>query len=368
MFPPARPSRLPFFENCQRRSGSRAGLALREIVVVVACFGLGGLLLALWISQQRVSEQRLLCESRQQTIAKALMQFERGAGHYPGFRNPLGDESPEATTETTPQSAPAEGGVSWVTAVLPAIGPVRRAAPAEMDLPQEQAPNDNPPPGRYAALQREVLAAVRAKGALPVQRIPELICSAHLLTLSAEQAAGWGNRMSFVVNAGMPDAPSTAEFPPDWPANGMFLDYTARPPHPDVAVTAVYIEYHDGLNFTLMLTENLDAGDWTSLDEAEVAVLWQPAGQAKSPAAQQGPLRINQQAGAGPGGWQFARPSSAHPGGVNVVFANGRTQFLSDQIDPLVYARLLSCDGAGVKYPGSDQPVESPYRTPAAAK
>ena len=35
-------------------------------------------------------------------------------------------------------------------------------------------------------------------------------------------------------------------------------------------------------------------------------------------------------------------PSSYHPGGVNVAFASNRVSFTSDQIDPLVYAQLMT--------------------------
>jgi prepilin-type processing-associated H-X9-DG protein len=41
----------------------------------------------------------------------------------------------------------------------------------------------------------------------------------------------------------------------------------------------------------------------------------------------------------------FARPASNHSGGVNVVFADGHTQFLREDIDYLVYQRLLTSNG-----------------------
>ena len=42
---------------------------------------------------------------------------------------------------------------------------------------------------------------------------------------------------------------------------------------------------------------------------------------------------------------EFARPASTHSGGVNVVFADGHTQFLRDDIDYTVYQRLLTSNG-----------------------
>jgi len=43
-------------------------------------------------------------------------------------------------------------------------------------------------------------------------------------------------------------------------------------------------------------------------------------------------------------GGQSARPSSAHIGGVGVVFADGHTQFVSEDIEYAVYALLMTPD------------------------
>jgi prepilin-type processing-associated H-X9-DG protein len=37
-------------------------------------------------------------------------------------------------------------------------------------------------------------------------------------------------------------------------------------------------------------------------------------------------------------------PSSYHPGGVNVAFADGAVTFITDDIDPMVYAQLMTSD------------------------
>ena len=48
---------------------------------------------------------------------------------------------------------------------------------------------------------------------------------------------------------------------------------------------------------------------------------------------------------------RFARPASTHSGGVNVVFADGHNQFLRDDIDYLVYQRLLTSNGKNCEDP-----------------
>lgn len=40
------------------------------------------------------------------------------------------------------------------------------------------------------------------------------------------------------------------------------------------------------------------------------------------------------------------RPSSNHPGGVNAIMVDGSTRFLSENIDPFVYARLVTSNAA----------------------
>ena len=54
---------------------------------------------------------------------------------------------------------------------------------------------------------------------------------------------------------------------------------------------------------------------------------------------------------------RFARPASNHSGGVNVVFADGHTHFLRDDIDYLVYQRLLTTNGKKCVDPEMHEPA-----------
>jgi prepilin-type processing-associated H-X9-DG protein len=56
-----------------------------------------------------------------------------------------------------------------------------------------------------------------------------------------------------------------------------------------------------------------------------------------------------------PQGSVFARPSSYHPNGVNMVFADSHLKFVSDQIDYYVYCLLMSSNGQRVRKPGTQQ-------------
>jgi prepilin-type processing-associated H-X9-DG protein len=56
----------------------------------------------------------------------------------------------------------------------------------------------------------------------------------------------------------------------------------------------------------------------------------------------------------------FARPASHHSGGVNVVFADGHTQYLREDIDYLVYQRLITPNGKNCVDPVAWMPIPDP--------
>jgi prepilin-type processing-associated H-X9-DG protein len=185
--------------------------------------------------------------------------------------------------------------------------------------------------------------------------IPELVCPAD----SPEKGKPTGAWLSYVANSGMPDVAGT-DFPPDWPANGPFLDRFAVPLGDDVSLD--WIDKHDGTGQTLMLSENLDASKWTDTDEARVGFVWVANVVDGEPDPGGELLRINADRGLGDGSIRFARPSSNHPGGVNVMYCDGRSEFLTESVDYLVLVRLMTPDDLALKLAGTDEPVEAPFR------
>jgi len=112
-----------------------------------------------------------------------------------------------------------------------------------------------------------------------------------------------------------------------------------------VRVAPDYVSANDGAATTILLSENRDAGVWAGVDynpvdQGQVGIVWM-----NPPTAQK---KINFEAGLTNGignSAQDARPSSSHSGGVVVTFADGHTDFLNEEIDPMVYGRLLSPHG-----------------------
>jgi prepilin-type N-terminal cleavage/methylation domain-containing protein len=122
----------------------------------------------------------------------------------------------------------------------------------------------------------------------------------------------------------------------------------------------------DGLNQTLMFTENIQAGEYSSAAyfsppsaASEVGRLvsdaqlltgfvwdWDPAIATSPPTDER---RINGKKDFGPRApttsYYYSRPSSFHPGGVNAAMCSGAVIWLRDDIEYRVYEQLMTSDG-----------------------
>ena len=59
-----------------------------------------------------------------------------------------------------------------------------------------------------------------------------------------------------------------------------------------------------------------------------------------------------------PGDLRYARPASNHPGGVNAVFCDGHSYFLSEQIDYQVYEHMMTPDSRKAGVSGEFDPAD----------
>jgi prepilin-type processing-associated H-X9-DG protein len=64
-----------------------------------------------------------------------------------------------------------------------------------------------------------------------------------------------------------------------------------------------------------------------------------------------------------PADYFFIRPSSFHPGGVNVTFCDGHARFISQDIQYGVYCLLCTPDGANCNTPGHTAGLDPPGGT-----
>ena len=133
----------------------------------------------------------------------------------------------------------------------------------------------------------------------------------------------------------------------------------------NAASTAMSLDYvgtGDGTTNTLMLSENLQAGDWWSSSANQLGfgirvpvTTNQPSytGYSATNALRTegtnfanltpDPWFINRNLAAGVG--TAPRPSSQHAGGVNVIFCDGSGRFLTENMDKSTYAKLITSNG-----------------------
>jgi hypothetical protein len=179
-------------------------------------------------------------------------------------------------------------------------------------------------------------------------------------------------QLSYAVNAGRWDS-ATAGYALDYKENGLFFDDygahgTAKYPayqYPTVSTDLGYISDHDGAASTILLSENMDSTVWYSSAGDPGAqftsiVWWNPnAAAAPVPCP---PIGLNAASGGQPPGsivagaitpGDIARPSSHHPGGYFVGMCDGSVQFVSSDIQYVVFAALMTPAGEAAKDPGT---------------
>jgi prepilin-type processing-associated H-X9-DG protein len=187
-------------------------------------------------------------------------------------------------------------------------------------------------------------------------------------------------------------------------ASGVFFnrareDYAATRPQPNALpppgafspdsgpiMTAEYITEHDGLSYTMLLSENLQAGGWACDPRtpglpmqsefqmrAATSFVWYVTGQqdnqlpVSAPVAQSNgfdpsllginrrsdletplPEKFSSVPASNYGGLAAARPSANHSGGVNVAYCGGNVGYLSEDIDYRVLTQLMTPSGREV--------------------
>lgn len=310
----------------------------REIAVVVVILAVGACLAAPCLIYRREQSRRDVCEFRQMFLAQGALRCDDLEGELPGYQNRQGVNFKGETVAT-----------GWAFRIMPYVGFDSQAEEAEF-LQKAAAKSGVRTLGEYKqALQPYGESEDAAQqGDVPRFRMPALLCPADMN--KHDQLAA----CSFVANCGMPDAVAE-NFPADWPANGVFFNTFEVDDPPHVSIADILLG--DGADNTILFAENVDAGRWTDTSENLVGVLWATGG-ADSPAYMKSPVyRVNENRGQGDGGYRFARPSSFHSGGALVSFASGRTQFMNEDINPLVYAQLMAPDDQQAKYPGTKTPA-----------
>jgi prepilin-type processing-associated H-X9-DG protein len=361
------------------------------MLVVITIIGMLMAMLFPGLNAAIGSARKAQCANNIRELAKGVQQYEADKGSYPG-------------------SAENVNGfvTNWVILVFPYIG--RGDLWGNYRNPSSQNYNvgggySSQPPTYAQAYNK--LAQNNSKLGNPPPKISQLICPADAPPEICP--------LSYVANCGMRDGIANSQYfmgsgnsspvvPPDWPCNGIFHNHYWYPTNlagagqgvnPVCQVKMSSSDVKDGLQTTLMLSENVQAGEWcepypTSLASTPAAAIistdttmssnvevytgmlhgivttsspFPPApdnftywyqsvypinvGRDTDPTTSTGTnvtRVLSRPTYTSANMYQYARPSSMHGGGVNMAFCDGHVQFVKQTIAPQVYFQLMTPD------------------------
>ncbi|MFI4851085.1 MAG: DUF1559 domain-containing protein [Gimesia chilikensis] len=335
----------------------RKGFTLIELLVVITIIGILVSLTLPAIQSARAAARKVSCLNNMRNVGLAVVNFSSGANS----QLPLLVDPNVITDSSNANSG--NDNLSWCTTILPFLDNV--GFRQKWDETASIAAQSGATSAQISALA--TLNAIRH----PVFTCPDdqfgtdqgaLSYAVNVGYVTANyNTAGIGYNSSTGVghhpagDGGMDgDAMTTADIPVKFASGVFWRPHTSR-------MSLDFISAADGLTQTLMLSENLQAGEWSDQDTGSLGFGVDLQGVYSSGAATLAlPLgfnlvnttsgtdsRIGSNLTANKA--EAWRPSSNHPSGaVNVVFCDGSGKSLTPQMDGGVYARLLT--PAGLRY------------------
>jgi prepilin-type N-terminal cleavage/methylation domain-containing protein len=357
------------------RQTHRAAFTLVELLVVIAIIGTLVALLIPAVQSARATARQTQCMNNLKQLGMAMINYETSKQKLPGYAQLVKRDNTrwvgarvingklvvDNVADTSPPYEPPAGAwnISWAAMILPNL---ERQDIWDRLIDVKANPTDG--------------------GELTIAPVEVFVCPADTdATSNVELPA-----LTYSDNTGACDREQNGDFiritdtntlkQGDTLDNGIFLNLAeyARPnPTPQKAPEMRISKIRDGSSTTIMLSENVNkdyepvgtsATDprftWLGGDngsgipefgtEQQLGLVW-VVNENPTPGNNiTNQERINRDSAIGAPDWDaqttnFARPGSAHSGGVNAVMAGGEMRFIREDIDYTVYQRLLTPNG-----------------------
>lgn len=324
---------------------NRHGFTWIELVVVLFVIGLLIAILLPSMRSARGPARRLQCLNNMRNVGMTIHNFaSQSTGQVPTVH---GDDGDPDTVEDRFRSWPRQ-----LLRIIDSPGPLERAlSDAEQHSPETEA-------GAFEAPHLQVFTCPDDLDSFQVPGGLSYVANGGFGFFPVDKTTGEiveRERHTVAQNWDDDDDEIPERDREITQATGVFW----RPDDVIGRMTLDKIAAADGIANTLLLTESLHAGPWLTRDIRGLAFVVdrgrlsfdRAAGELAVTKADLGPFAIN---GAKDANGLVPAPSSNHSGSVNVIWADGRGTTLSEDIDPLIYVRLMT--PAGSLY--GEQPVE----------
>ena len=314
---------------------NRVGFTLVELLVVITIIGMLMSLLLPAVNSVREAVRCAQCMNNMREVSQALLTYSTAKQKFPGFtgnKMVINQAGGGQTRETF--------GIPWTVAILPYLE------------------------------RRDITDQWERNNYMPVNPThSELAPYLAFYVCPSDPPDSQTQQLSFVVNGGNPDSENTqigTVGKGDLSEHGLFFN-ALFPRAPKLGPADVL----DGASNTLMVTENIQAENWDEerlVERNQTTGAYTPTPLQLSTDTPNGPPNsrgveyaltfVWHQANAAQPEWRingkkedipqpsrvydYARPSSYHPGGVVATFADKRVAFIREDIEYFVYQQLMT--------------------------